>query len=70
MWPIEKVNGEKFVDFNDFYHKMQKSTEKYIVLEDKDGVKVIIDKDEAQTKQSELLKKYNIEYDKSIDLRG
>jgi S1-C subfamily serine protease len=70
MWPIEKVNGEKFIDFKDFYDKMQKSTEKYIVLEDEDGVKVIIDKKEAQAKQGEILKKYNIEFDKSIDLRN
>ncbi len=69
MWPIEKINGEKFVDFQDFYEKMQNSKEKYIVIEDKDGVKVIIDKEEAQSKQSSILKKYNIEFDKSVDLR-
>ena len=69
MWPIEKINGENFVDFKDFYTKMQSAIGKYIVLEDKDGVKVIIDKDEAQSKQNEILKKYNIEYDKSMDLR-
>jgi len=70
MWPIEKINGKTFVDFRDFYEKMQKSTDKYIVLEDKDGVKVIIDKEKAKAKQKELLKKYNIEFDKSVDLRG
>jgi len=70
MWPIEKINGETFVDFKDFYQKMQKSKEKYIVLEDEDGVKVIIDKNAAQAKQSGILKKYNIEFDKSIDLRN
>ena len=48
---------------------MQNSKEKYIVLEDDDGVKVIIDKEEAQGKQAGILKKYNIEYDKSVDLR-
>ena len=69
MWPIEKINDEAFVDFKDFYSKMQNATGKYIVLEDKDGVKVIIDKEEAQAKQGEILKKYNIEFDKSIDLR-
>lgn len=69
MWPIEKINGETVVDFKDFYEKMQKSTGKYIVLEDEDGVKVIIDRDEAKAKQSEILQKYNIEFDKSIDLR-
>lgn len=69
MWTIEKINGEKFVDFKAFYEKMQSAKEKYIVLEDEDGVKVIIDREEAQAKQSEILKKYNIEFDKSIDFR-
>lgn len=69
MWPIEKINGEKFVDFKDFYTKMQNSKEKYIVLEDDDGVKVIIEKEKAQAKQADILKKYNIEHDKSEDLR-
>ena len=69
MWPIEKINGKTFVDFKDFYQKMQNTKEKYIVLEDKDGVKVIIDRDAAHVKQNEILKKYNIEFDKSVDLR-
>jgi len=70
MWSIEKINGENFVDFKDFYDKIQKSTDAYIVLENKEGVKVIIDRKEAKEKQNEILKKYNIEFDKSIDLRG
>ncbi len=69
MWPIDKINGETFKDFNEFYQKMQSAKSEYIVLEDNDGVKVIIDREEAQTKQSTILKKYNIEFDKSIDLR-
>ena len=69
MWPIEKINGEKFVDFNDFYHKVKETKTPYIVLEDEDGIKVIIDRKEAQSKQRDILKKYNIEYDKSSDLR-
>ncbi|RUM73882.1 MAG: serine protease [Sulfurovum sp.] len=69
MWPIEKVNGERFVDFKDFYEKMQHATGKYIILEDKDGFKVVIDTQEARQKQQGILKKYNIEYDRSEDLR-
>jgi S1-C subfamily serine protease len=69
MWPIDKVNGEPFKNFKEFYQKMQTATTEYIVLEDNDGVKVIIDREEAQEKQSAILKKYNIEFDKSIDLR-
>ena len=69
MWAIDKVNGETFKNFKEFYQKMEAVTSQYIVLEDNDGVKVVIDKKEALEKQSEILKKYNIEYDKSIDLR-
>lgn len=70
MWPIDKVNGQTFRNFKEFYEKVNAVTDKYLVLEDKDGVKVIIDRDEAKEKQSSILKKYNIEFDKSIDLRG
>lgn len=69
MWPIDKVNGESFKDFKEFYEKMEAVTSRYIVLEDKNGVQVIIDKKEAQNKQAEILKQYNIEFDKSVDLR-
>lgn len=69
MWPIEKVNGETYVDFKDFYQKVKRSKEKYLVFEDADGIKLVIDRAEAQAKQKEILKKYNIEFDKSIDFR-
>lgn len=69
MWPIDKVNGERFKDFKEFYQKIQAVKDPYIVLEDNDGVQVIIDRKEAQAKQSEILQKYNIEFDRSIDMR-
>ena len=69
MWAIDTVNGQTFKNFKEFYGLMQDVKEKYIVLEDKDGVKVIIEKEEALAKQNELLKRYNIEYDRSEDLR-
>ncbi len=70
MWPIDKINGENFVDFKDFYNKIKNASGKYIVLEDEDGVKVIINREEVALKQDAILKKYNIEYDRSADLRG
>jgi len=69
MWAIDKVNGETFKNFKEFYQKMQAVTSEYIVLEDNDGVKVVIEKKEAQEKQSEILKKYNIQFDKSVNLK-
>lgn len=69
MWAIDTINGKPFKNFQEFYEMMENINEKFIVLEDKDGVKVIIDKKEALERQDELLKKYNIEYDRSEDLR-
>jgi len=69
MWPIEKINGETYRDFKDFYHKVKCSKEQYLVFEDKDGIKVVIDREEAQARQEEILKQYNIEYDRSIEFR-
>ncbi|SFV52526.1 serine protease; identified by sequence similarity; putative; ORF located using Blastx/Glimmer [hydrothermal vent metagenome] len=70
FWPIDRVNGKKFDNFNTFYKMIQEFDGEYIVLEDKDGAKVVINREEALAKQSDILKKYNIEFDKSIDLRG
>lgn len=69
MWAIEKINGETFDSFKTFYHKVKSFQGKYIVLEDKDGVKLVIDKDKAKANQKDILKKYNIEFDRSVDLR-
>jgi S1-C subfamily serine protease len=69
MWPIDKVNGRPFKNFKEFFAMMEGLEEPYYFLEDNDGVKVIIDRQEAKARQKEILKKYNIEYDKSEDLR-
>ncbi|MBL0721489.1 MAG: trypsin-like peptidase domain-containing protein [Sulfurovum sp.] len=69
LWPIEKLNGETFDSFNTFYKRIEEFQGDYLILEDTDGVKVIINKKDALEKQSHILQKYNIEYDRSIDLR-
>jgi len=69
LWPIEKVNGKTFDNFATFYKMIQEFKGEYLILEDKDGVKVIINRQEALEKQKDILTKYNIEYDRSIDLR-
>jgi len=69
MWPVDKVNGKPFKNFKEFFAMMEGLREPYFFLEDNDGIKVIIDRKEARIRQKEILKKYNIEYDKSEDLR-
>lgn len=69
LWPIEKLNGKTFDTFDTFYKMVKEFDGEYLVLEDKDGAKVIINREEALSQQPAILKKYNIEYDRSIDLR-
>ncbi len=69
MWVIDKVNGKPFKNFKEFFTLMQQNKDPYYLLEDNDGVKVIIDRKEAIAKQPAILKKYNVEYDRSEDLR-
>jgi len=69
MWAINTINGKTFKNFKEFYEMMENMKDQYIILADKDGVKVIIDRDEALKKQPELLKKYNIEFNRSEDFR-
>ena len=68
MWYIEKVNGKEFKDFKEFYALVMNSKEKFVVLEDEDGAKVVINKEEALSAESELLKRYSIKANKSDDL--
>ena len=68
MWHIEEVNGQKFKNFKEFYSLVLDSKEKFIVLEDEDGAKVVINKEEALAAESTLLKRYSIKANKSDDL--
>lgn len=69
MWAIDTVNGQSFKDFKDFYQKVQAVTEDYLILADKQGITIIIDRKKAEEKQASILERYHIEFDKSIDLR-
>jgi S1-C subfamily serine protease len=69
MWPIEKINGKPFKNFKAFFQMMEQTEAPYYLLEDEDGNKVIIDRAEAGKREKAILKKYNIEYDRSEDLR-
>jgi len=63
------INGKKIVDFKDFYNKIMAQKSGFIVLEDSGNRQVIIDVKEAKLRHKTILRMYNIEYDRSIDLR-
>jgi len=68
LWHIEKVNGKKFKDFKEFYKLVIETTSKYVILEDEDGAKVVIDKSQALSVEKEILNRYSIKANKSDDL--
>ncbi len=69
FWKIDKVNGKAFKDFKDFYKMIESSRDKYIVLEDDDGSKIIIDRKKALNIDKEILYRYSIKSTKSDDLK-
>ena len=68
MWHVEKVNGKEFKDFKEFYRLVMETKDKYVILEDEDGAKVVINKEEAIASEKDLLKRYSIKANRSDDL--
>lgn len=68
MWYIAKVNGKEFKNFKEFYKLVMETKEKFVVLEDEDGAKVVINKEKALGAEDGLLKRYSIKANKSDDL--
>ena len=68
LWHIEKVNGKEFKDFKEFYQLVRGTKEKYVILEDEDGAKVVINREKALSVEDEILKRYSIKSNRSDDL--
>ncbi len=65
-----KLNGKEIVDFKDFYTRIMAMKDGFIRLVDAQNQKVIIKVSKAKESQKRILKIYNIQYDKSADLRA
>ena len=60
LWMVDKVDEKGFKNFEEFKELVLESKEKYVMLENSDGVKVAIDKSLAQEVEEEILKRYSI----------
>jgi len=69
-WIIDKVNGQTFKDFKTFVALLEKIDEEYVVFEDRDNYKLVVDRKEVLAKQEEILKRYNIKERCSDDLKS
>jgi S1-C subfamily serine protease len=67
-WVIDKINGKKFKNFNEFYQLMASSKDEFIVLEDKDGYKIFIDRIASEEESKKILERYHIDSARSKDL--
>ncbi len=69
LWDISRVNGKKFASFKEFYRLVTQNSNKYVVLEDEDGAKVVINSKEAEKENPSIIARYGIKSDRSIDFR-
>jgi PDZ domain-containing secreted protein len=60
LWMIDEVNSKKFKNFKEFVELIENSKEKYLVLRNHDGIKVVIDIKKAKEIKQLILKKYDI----------
>ncbi|NOQ32509.1 MAG: trypsin-like serine protease [Helicobacteraceae bacterium] len=65
FWPVARVNGKAVKSFKQFKKLVQNSKEKFIVLEDYDAYKIVIDTQKAKKTEKALLERYNIQYNSS-----
>lgn len=65
---IEKINGERFNTFEEFYRRLRGTTEPFVILEDYAGYKVAIDRKLAANEHTEILERYSIHKDRSKEV--
>ncbi len=60
LWPVDKIDGEKYRDFDDFKRRLAEGKGKFAVIENSDGIKVAIERKKAIELLPEILRRYNI----------
>jgi S1-C subfamily serine protease len=67
-WIIDTINGEKIWNLNDFVEKIEAIQDDYVILQDKWGEQIVIDREMASNTHQEVLETYRIPFDRSEDL--
>jgi S1-C subfamily serine protease len=60
LWKVDKIDGKSFKNFAEFKKILQSYKGKYLLLENKSGVKIAIDTQKAKDAQERILKRYSI----------
>lgn len=65
---IEKINGQRFNTFEEFYKLLKKSTGEFVALADSTGYEIAIDRVRADSGHRELMEQYRIQQDHSREI--
>ena len=68
-WVVDEVNGQKIKDFEQCFQIITQATEPYIVLKNRKGFEIVIDRKKAETTHKKILWLYRIKEDRSSDLK-
>lgn len=60
LWMVDKVDSKEFKNFAEFIQIIRDFKGKYLIVENRDGVKIAIDRDKAQELEQEILNRYDI----------
>ena len=60
LWIVDKINSKKFKNFKEFLKIIKNFNGKYVILENKDGAKIAIDRKKALEIEETILDRYSI----------
>ena len=62
---VAKVNGKKISELKDLIDIIENTDDEFIIIEEKDGEKIIFQTEQLRMKNEEILRKYNVVKDRS-----
>ena len=60
LFKIDKINNKKYIDFKEFIEIIKNTKDKYILLENSKGSKIVIDRVKAEAIKEKILDRYSI----------
>jgi len=60
LWTVDKIDGKHYQDYKEFTQMLKAFNGTQLVLEDKEGVQISIDTDDAKKVEATVLKRYGI----------
>ncbi|MDQ7045129.1 MAG: trypsin-like peptidase domain-containing protein [Sulfurimonas sp.] len=60
LWMVDKVDSKEFKNFAEFIQIIRDFDGKYLIIENKDGVKIAIDRNKARDLEQVILNRYDI----------